>query len=128
MKHILTAALLAATFNASAVSEVQCMADVIHAESRGEGEAGMAAVGYALFNRVKQDGFKHGVCWHSRHGFHRLHADFDQKAYTVAALVLAGVETNPIGNRTHFDSGKRTPAYAVAVRRIGKQRFYRAAR
>ena len=127
MKRLITVALLAASFSSAASSEVQCLADVINAEARGENEAGMAGVGYALLNRVNQDKHGHNVCWHSRRGFHRLHADFDQKPYTVAALVMAGVETNPIGNRTHFDSAKRPASYAVAVKRIGKQHFYRVA-
>lgn len=104
-------------------SELQCVADVIHAEARGESKQGQAAVGYTLLNRAASDR-KHGLCWHSRHGFKRLHAYPDTESYSMASLVMAGLLPNPIGKRTHFDSAKRHPAYAKHVKTIGRQHFY----
>ena len=122
-RAFLSGVLLLASCQSKAASDLQCLADVIHAEARGESKQGQAAVGYTLLNRAAMDR-KHGLCWHSRHGFKRLHAYPDTESYSTAALVMAGLLPNPIGNRTHFDSTRKPAAYAKHVKTIGRQHFY----
>lgn len=135
-------------------ADVRCLADAMYYEARGEGDRGMAAVGYVVTNRVKlSKTFAPTICgvvYQGRRDHHgrlvrgacqfgwacdgRHHPVVNKRMYThcqdLAKLVILNMAPNPIGHATHFHasservSKKQARTYA-SVMRVGHQVFYR---
>jgi spore germination cell wall hydrolase CwlJ-like protein len=125
--------------------DLDCMADAVYYEARGEGIRGQRAVAQVVMNRVKQPGFPKSVCGvvfqRARHGCqfsfacdgsmrHAREAEAWRRARRVAARALAGVVFSEVGSATHFHAMGVTPAWGDQMRRVaqvGEHVFYRFA-
>lgn len=134
-------------------ADVNCMAQVLYHEARGESDKGLEGVGYVVMNRVHDKHFPNTVCgvvhqgvW--RHGHivrnscqfqwfcdgrpDTIHnAKIYAKCKELAKLIIVGFAPNPIGKCLYFHSAHRRRSHHrrlyVAQYRIGNQFFYQLA-
>lgn len=133
-------------------SEIQCMALNMFHEARGEGDAGMIAVGYVVLNRMGSKRFdtktvcatvhKSGIvkktgkraCQFSWVCAGRTVASGSgsqasyQRALTLAREVMLRSVPNPVDDSVYFHNKTVRPTYTRAAYRgiIGTHRFYAA--
>lgn len=128
-------------------NDVECLARNIYYEARGEGIAGMSAVGYVTVNRSKTKGFPATICGvvHEKRYVKgiarcqfswvcgakaRMHPATYEQAREVAVKVLQREIRNPIGNALFFhERSIRAPSFARAhnyVASIGNHKFFSA--
>lgn len=124
------------SYNASADPEGDMMARVMLAEARGEGPAGMAAVGWVARNRtLDQSGLwpkDIGGVLGQKGQFAPPLRDVDPAAYAEAFSIAAKVrsappEQDPTGGATYFKTDAVNPAWASAEPfrgKIGNHEFY----
>lgn len=135
-------------------ADVRCLAEAMYYEARGEGDKGMAAVGYVVTNRKDiPKTFAPTICGvvyqgnRDKRGHLKLHqcqfgwacdghkhpiVDRNQYEHCqdLAKLVLLKMAPNPVGRATHFHatservSRSQARSYATIVR-IGHQVYYR---
>lgn len=120
-------------------SNEQCLAIALYREARGEGERGMAGVGYVITNRVHSKRFPPTtVCgvirqagqfpWVKVRPAGKIHAASYAQATRVAKQVLAGTIANPVGDSLFFHearSSRGAPArYASHRIVLGHHVFY----
>ncbi len=126
--------------------DLVCMADNLWYESRGEGDVGMAAVGYVTLNRSKTKGFPSTICGVVHHKTQVKGRTFCQFAWVcnkpairnwdrysharnIAKRVLEGTIPNPVGGSLYFHERSHRPKFAKAsnyVTTVGNHRFYTA--
>jgi len=120
----LSALLLTGTAHAGDPVSVQCLANVVYREARGESRAGQAAVAHVVLNRVKDPAFPDTVCavaqqpgqFARRAPGSAVDQEIYDRAKTVAAKALKGLSSDPTNGATHFHSGKRKPGWARKMR------------
>lgn len=129
---------LAASVNAR---DLDCMAQAVYFEARGEPALGQAAVAQVVMNRVRHPAFPKSVCGvvfqragHSCQFSWACHRPRDTgstgqwaQARAVAARALAGEVVASIGFATHFN-GARAGGFGSGLQRvaqIGAHAFYR---
>lgn len=128
--------------------DVECLARNIYYEARGEGIAGMSAVGYVTVNRTEAKGFPSTICGvvhDKRYAKGRTFCQFSwvckrpkgavqpasyQQAREVAIKVLQREIRNPIGKALYFhERSIRRPSFAQAhnyVASVGNHKFFSA--
>lgn len=127
--------------------DIECLAHNIYYEARGEGVAGMTAVGYVTTNRAAHRGFPTTICgvvhekrfvkgrafcqfsWVCNQPRGRLQPASYQQAREIAIQVLKREIRNPIGNGLYFHEKSLRPRFAKAhnfVATIGNHKFYSA--
>ena len=108
--------------------EVQCLADVIYGESRGEPLAGQLAVGTVVINRSLSPKYPHDLCKvaHQKAQFFTKKSPSTQTALSVVEAMTYGGFPKQWLSTTHFKSGKKTPTMYKAkyVMTIGHHHFY----
>jgi spore germination cell wall hydrolase CwlJ-like protein len=130
--------------------EVECMAQAMYHEARGEGDVGMIGVGYTVVNRMKDSKFPDTACGvvyqGKRNKAGRLlprQCQFNwacdsktdkpkdlatyQRSTELAKLVLLGYAPNPIGKLKYFREAKLKshPKQRYAYqKRLGNHLFY----
>lgn len=134
---------------ALSVREVNCMADAMYFEARGEGDLGMVAVGYVISNRMKSKRFPKTACgvvhqavvrrgrivrnacqfgWYCD-GKPEVRSELVayRHCQDLAKLVLLKMPHNPVGHALYFHESRyhlpRHLAYTY-MHRIGHQVFY----
>jgi spore germination cell wall hydrolase CwlJ-like protein len=125
--------------------DLDCLADAVYYEARGETSAGQAAVAQVVLNRVRHPAFPKSVCGvvfqgartgdtcqfsFACDGSMRRPREQGawQRAQTVAAHALAGFVMPSIGNATHFHVVGIDPGWGphlLRVAQIGLHVFYR---
>lgn len=126
--------------------DVECLAQSIYYEARGEGIAGMSAVGYVVINRTTAKGFPTTICgvvyekrfvkgrafcqfsW-ACHPRGRIHQPTYLQAREIAIQVLKREIRNPVGKALFFHERSVKPRFAKAhnfVATVGNHRFYSA--
>lgn len=129
--------------------EVDVLARTLWGEARGEGFAGMVAVGFTIKNRAARPGWwgndiisvcRHPwqySCWNVKDpnypclsGSRPIPTAEYVKAREAALVVIAGRQPDPTGGATHYysTSMKTPPAWAVKAKQtvqIGRHRFFR---
>jgi spore germination cell wall hydrolase CwlJ-like protein len=125
--------------------DLDCLADAVYYESRGETPAGQAAVAQVVLNRVRHPAFPKSVCGVVFQGAHTgdtcqfsfacdgsmnrpREAGAWQRARQVAAHALAGFVMPSVGNATHFHVVGLDPGWGprlMKVAQIGLHVFYR---
>ncbi len=123
-------------------TELDCMAQAIYFEARGELTAGQIAVGQVIMNRVRSNRFPNSVkevVWQPRQfsythdGKHErmLNEEAKRKAYTIATLVLTGefiVDTIDLADH-YFNDKLVDPEWSkkmIYIGRVGDHVFYKA--
>ena len=125
--------------------DLDCLADAVYYEARGETPAGQAAVAQVVLNRVRHPAFPKSVCGVVFQGAHtgdtcqfsfacdgsmnraREPAAW-RRAQEVAAHALAGFVMPSVGNATHFHVAGLDPGWGprlLRVAQIGLHVFYR---
>jgi spore germination cell wall hydrolase CwlJ-like protein len=125
--------------------ELDCLAEAVYYEARGEDPQGQYAVAQVVMNRVHHPAFPKTVCGvvyqgaghrgcqfsfacdGSRSG-RRREASAWTRARRVAARALSGVAVAEIGSATHFHTTGVAPAWGPQMRRVaqvGMHIFYR---
>jgi len=146
LRPILTDARPNAPAAAGRTRDLDCLAEAVYYEARGEDARGQAAVAQVVLNRVKHPAFpktvcgvvfqgvgQHGcqfsfACDGSMHG--RREASAWSRARRIAARALSGVALAEVGSATHFHTTGVDPAWGGQMRRVaqvGMHVFYRFA-
>jgi spore germination cell wall hydrolase CwlJ-like protein len=122
-------------------ADVECVAQAMYREARGEGDRGQFAVGYVVMNRKNSKDFPSTVCGVVYQGKREHMCQFswvckkdpkiDWKNYDhtkdLAKLVLLGVAPNPIGHRRYFRGVNERVRYRRRLAsqvRVEHQMFY----
>lgn len=121
--------------------DLECLAEALYFEARGEGRKGQAAVAEVILNRVDSRAFPSTIC-----GVVNQRAQFsytiggkkpirNRKAYArvhaVAKAALEGGPRNLTGGATYFHTPSVRPKWASRFQRtvrIGQHIFYRTGR
>jgi spore germination cell wall hydrolase CwlJ-like protein len=134
-----------ASVRASRARELNCLAQAVYFEARGESVRGQAAVATVIMNRVKNPSFPKTVCGVVYQGAsHRNGCQFSfacdgaaervveltawTRARTVAARVLSGAVLRDVGSATHFHTTAVDPEWGsrmLRVAQVGLHVFYR---
>jgi spore germination cell wall hydrolase CwlJ-like protein len=125
--------------------DLDCLADAVYYEARGETPAGQAAVAQVVLNRVRHPAFPKSVCavvFQGAHDGSGCQFSFAcdgsmnrgreptawRRAREVAAHALAGFVMPSVGNATHFHVAGIDPGWGprlLRVAQIGLHVFYR---
>jgi spore germination cell wall hydrolase CwlJ-like protein len=125
--------------------DLDCLAQAVYYEARGEGVAGMQAVAQVVLNRVRHPAFPKTVCAVVLQGAGRksgcqfsfacdgsLHRSRQAEAWRrsrdVAAKALSGFVMPEVGMATHFHTTSVSPGWRanlLRVSQIGSHVFYR---
>ena len=125
--------------------DLDCLADAVYYEARGETPAGQAAVAQVVLNRVRHPAFPKSVCavvFQGAQGGSGCQFSFAcdgsmnhgrepvawRRAREVAAHALAGFVMPSVGNATHFHVAGVDPGWGprlLRVAQIGLHVFYR---
>ena len=125
--------------------ELDCLAQAVYFEARGESPRGQQAVATVIMNRVKNPSFPKTVCGvvyqgsahHNGCQFsfacdglaeHVVEANAWDRARKVAARVLSGAVLRDIGSATHFHTTGVDPDWGsrmLLVAQVGLHVFYR---
>ncbi|ADG11890.1 cell wall hydrolase [Caulobacter segnis] len=128
--------------------ELECLADAIYYEARGETPSGQAAVAQVVMNRVRHPAFPKSVCGVVFQGaYNRTGCQFSfacdgsmrrardvsawNRARKMAARTLAGDMSNQVGSATHFHTINVSPIWGprlMRVAQVGMHIFYRFGR
>ena len=108
--------------------DIQCVAETIYSEARGESLTGQLAVGATIVNRSKKI-FHKPACHVVRQQYtqKRIPKEEREEYIKLATNILYGNAKNPVGNLDSFDSFKhrynKRPKRTV---KIGNHFFYKA--
>ncbi len=124
--------------------DLECLAQAVYYEARGETPAGQAAVAQVVLNRVRHPAFPKSVCavvFQGAHGsgcqfsfacdgaaHHPLESLAWRRAEKVAAKALDGEVMTEVGNATHFHVNGLSAGWGsnlLKVAQIGSHVFYR---
>jgi spore germination cell wall hydrolase CwlJ-like protein len=128
--------------------ELECLADAVYYEARGETPSGQAAVAQVVMNRVRHPAFPKSVCGVVFQGaVNRTGCQFSfacdgsmrhardigawGRARRIASRALAGDMTNEVGAATHFHTTNVSPGWGprlLRVAQVGMHIFYRFGR
>ncbi|USQ94988.1 cell wall hydrolase [Caulobacter sp. RL271] len=128
--------------------ELECLADAVYYEARGETPSGQAAVAQVVMNRVRHPAFPKSICGVVFQGaYHRTGCQFSfacdgsmrrardvgawNRARKVASRTLAGAMSNEVGSATHFHTINVSPGWGprlLRVAQVGMHIFYRFGR
>ncbi|HEY3887847.1 MAG TPA: cell wall hydrolase [Caulobacteraceae bacterium] len=129
----------------NAPRDVDCLADAVYYEARGESAAGQAAVAQVVLNRVRHPAFPKSICAVVFQGVHSgagcqfsfacngamtrpREPDAWARAQDVATHALAGGVMAAVGYATNFHAARAGLGFGtgmVRVARIGMHIFYR---
>ncbi len=124
--------------------DLDCLADAVYYEARGETSAGQAAVAQVVLNRVRHPGFPKSVCGVVFQGVsgdgcqfsfacdgsmrHTKETEAWRRAEQIAARALTGFVMPSVGNATHFHVVGVDPGWGprlLKVAQVGLHVFYR---
>ena len=128
--------------------ELECLADAVYYEARGETPSGQAAVAQVVMNRVRHPAFPKSICGVVFQGaYNRTGCQFSfacdgsmrrardvgawARARKVAARALAGAGSSQVGSATHFHTITVSPGWGprlLRVAQVGMHIFYRFGR
>jgi spore germination cell wall hydrolase CwlJ-like protein len=128
--------------------ELECLADAVYYEARGETPSGQAAVAQVVMNRVRHPAFPKSICGVVFQGaYHRTGCQFSfacdgsmrrardigawARARKIASHALAGTMSNEVGSATHFHTTNVSPGWGprlLRVAQVGMHIFYRFGR
>jgi spore germination cell wall hydrolase CwlJ-like protein len=128
--------------------ELECLADAVYYEARGETPSGQAAVAQVVMNRVRHPAFPKSICGVVFQGaYNRTGCQFSfacdgsmrhardvgawNRARKIAARALAGTMANEVGSATHFHTINVSPGWGprlLRVAQVGMHIFYRFGR
>lgn len=128
--------------------ELECLADAVYYEARGETPSGQAAVAQVVLNRVRHPAFPKSICGVVFQGaYNRTGCQFSfacdgsmrrardtgawARARKVAARALAGAGSSQVGSATHFHTINVSPGWGprlLRVAQVGMHIFYRFGR
>lgn len=112
-------------------SELDCMAEAVYYEARGESLIGQLAVGTVILNRVKGSRYKNTICSvvHDRCAFsyycdgkpeRMANRRARRTAYNIARLILDGATVETVWNATHYHAAYVTPIWSRHMERLGR--------
>ncbi len=125
--------------------DLDCLAQAVYYEARGEGTAGMQAVAQVVLNRARHPAFPKSICGVVYQGAaRRVGCQFSfvcdgsmrrgkepgawRKARDIAARALGGYVMADVGNSTHFHTTGVSPGWRnqlLRVTQVGTHVFYR---
>lgn len=122
--------------------EINCLAQNIYYEARGESHKGKIAVGFVTLNRVKSDGYPDSVCgvvtqkhkktcqfsWFCNKRLPKMKEELYDDIRVLAEKIYFGELKDITGGATHFHSVSIQPIWANTKRvtaKIGNHLFYR---
>ena len=128
--------------------ELECLADAVYYEARGETPNGQAAVAQVVMNRVRHPAFPKSICGVVFQGaYNRTGCQFSfacdgsmrhardvgawGRARKIASRVLSGSTVSEIGSATHFHTTAVSPGWGprlLRVAQVGMHIFYRFGR
>jgi hypothetical protein len=116
--------------------DLDCLAEAVYFEARGESRDGQAAVAQVVLNRVRHPAFPNTVCGVVYQGAKGRGCQFSfacdgrperaeegaawRRARRVAARALAGVVVPQIGSATHFHAARVQPNWGPGLRRVAQ--------
>lgn len=107
--------------------EIECMAETIYSEARGEILEGKIAVGHTILTRSKKV-FHKSICnvIHQQYTQRRIPKKEQEEFHHLAKQVLFGVTNSPVGESDSFDSFKgrysKRPKHTI---KVGGHYFYK---
>lgn len=128
--------------------ELECLADAVYYEARGETPSGQAAVAQVVMNRVRHPAFPKSICGVVFQGaYNRTGCQFSfacdgsmrrardigawARARKIAARTLAGDGSSAVGSATHFHTINVSPGWGprmLRIAQVGMHIFYRFGR
>ena len=128
--------------------ELECLADAVYYEARGETPSGQAAVAQVVMNRVRHPAFPKSICGVVFQGaYNRTGCQFSfacdgsmrrardigawSRARKIATRTLAGQMPSEVGSATHFHTTNVSPGWGprlLRVAQVGMHIFYRFGR
>jgi len=128
--------------------ELECLADAVYYEARGETPSGQAAVNQVVMNRVRHPAFPKSICGVVFQGaVNRTGCQFSfacdgsmrrardvgawARARKIASRTLAGAMPSEVGSATHFHTINVSPGWGprlLRVAQVGMHIFYRFGR
>ena len=127
-------------------TDLECLAEAIYYEARGETFISQLAVGTVIINRVYLDNYPNTVCNVIHQGFTKgkkscqfsyycdgkpellKDSKAKEESFNVARLILDGAMVDGIGEATHYHAFYVTPYWSESfmfLRRVGSHLFYR---
>lgn len=125
-------------------ADLECLAQAVYYEARGESARGQAAVAQVVLNRVKHPAFPKTVCGVVFQGAGRAGCQFSfacdgsmrrrrepgawEAAREVATRALTGAARADVGSATHFHTTQVSPIWApqmLRVTQVGLHVFYK---
>lgn len=104
-------------------SEIECLANIMFSEARGESVEGVIAVGHASINRSKVS--KHTIC--NLKGVTKRQVPKEVKGSYVALAKSALSTKSVVGKADSWERGVIPHRAGSITRRIGKHVFYQMA-
>jgi len=125
--------------------ELDCLAEAVYYEARGETPSGQAAVAQVVLNRVRHPAFPKSICGVVFQGAYRkIGCQFSfacdgsmnrgrergawGRAQKIASRALSGAVMNEVGSATHFHTTGVAPGWGprlLKVAQVGMHVFYR---
>ena len=125
--------------------ELDCLAEAVYYEARGETPSGQAAVAQVVLNRVRHPAFPKSICGVVFQGAYRkIGCQFSfacdgsmnrsrergawRRAQKIAERALTGTVMNEVGSATHFHTTGVAPGWGprlLKVAQVGMHVFYR---
>ena len=125
--------------------ELDCLAEAVYYEARGETPSGQAAVAQVVLNRVRHPAFPKSICGVVFQGAYRkIGCQFSfacdgsmsrgrergawNRAQKIASRALSGAVMNEVGSATHFHTTGVSPGWGprlLKVAQVGMHVFYR---
>lgn len=125
--------------------ELECLAEAVYYEARGETPNGQAAVAQVVLNRVRHPAFPKSICGVVFQGAYRqIGCQFSfacdgsmnrarergawKRAQKIASRALAGAVMSEVGSATHFHTTGVSPGWGprlLRVAQVGMHVFYR---
>ena len=107
--------------------DIQCVAETLYSEARGESLTGQLAVGATIVNRSKKI-FHKSACKVVKQQYtqKRIPKEEREEYIKLATNILYGNAKNPVGNLDSFDSFKRYNKRPKRTVKIGNHYFYKA--
>lgn len=103
-KLIIVGTLVAPTISIS--GEVDCLANAIHHEARGESYLGKVAVAHTIINRVHSHRYPNTICrvvnQSGQFTGYRLYSVIPQETRNIANKVLSGSSVDPTNGALYF--------------------------
>lgn len=105
---------------------MDCVAETVYIEAKGEGELGMRAVAHVIYNRAKKAGLDPCIIVRKPGQFAKGVVNKYNEQWRIAKRISINPEKDMTGGATHFHNKSVNPRWKLRVTyRFGNHIFYK---